>query len=117
MLAFYMDHQFPASITRGLRDRNIDVITTVDDGTERLADDLLLQRATELDRVLVTSDKGFLDMATEWQTIGRPFAGIAFAVQRNLWIGKTIEYLELMAHAISRDEMRNRLEYIPSPAR
>ena len=115
MLAFYMDHQFRASVTRGLRRRNIDVITTVDDGTEELLDDLLLQRATELNRILVTHDKGFLEMAARWQRTSRPFAGIAFAVQRRLWIGKAIDYLELMAHAMAPEEIRNRIEYIPSP--
>jgi predicted nuclease of predicted toxin-antitoxin system len=115
MLAFYMDHQFPAGVTRGLRLRKIDVLTTVDDGTERLADDLLLQRASDLGRVLVTHDTGFLDMADEWRTIGRQFAGIAFAVQQKLLIGNAIEYLELMAHAMTPEEMHNRLEYIPSP--
>lgn len=114
MLAFYMDHQFPASVTRGLRRRNIDVLTTLDDGTDRLADYLLLTRATELGRVLITHDQGFLRLASEWSATNRSFAGIAFAVQKTLDIGIAIEYLELMATVMSAEEMQNRVEYIPA---
>jgi len=32
MLAFYMDHQVRGQITRGLRQRGIDVITAYEDG-------------------------------------------------------------------------------------
>jgi hypothetical protein len=114
MLAFYMDHQFRASVTRGLRLRNIDVLTALEDGTAEIADDLLLARAADLGRILVTHDQGLLALAAEWQTIGREFAGIAFAVQKSLEVGKAIEYLELIAHVMSADEMRNRVEYIPA---
>ena len=114
MLAFYMNHQFRASVTRGLRQRSIDVVTTLDDGTERQADEWLLARATQLSRVLVTHDKGFLKMASEWPTSGRDFASIAFAVQKSLDDGKAIEYLELIANVMTLEEMRNRVEYVPS---
>jgi hypothetical protein len=114
MLAFYMDHQFRAAVTRGLRQRNVNVITALDDGAEELADELVLARATELSRILVTHDKGFLQLAAEWQTEGREFRGIAFAVQRTLNVGQAIEYLELIAHVMSADEMRNHVEYIPA---
>jgi hypothetical protein len=113
MLAFYMDHQFRASVTLGLRQRSIDVLTTLEDGTERQADEWLLARATDLSRVLVTHDKGFLKMASEWPASGRDFAGIAFAVQKSLDVGKAIEYLELIANVMTPEEMRNRVEYIP----
>ena len=32
----------------------------------------------------------------------------------NLDIGGTIEYLELIAHVMLPDEMRNRVEYVPA---
>jgi hypothetical protein len=113
MLAFYMDHQFRAAVTRGLRSRKINVLTAYQDGFDRHPDDLLLSRAAELGHVLVTHDKGFLHIAAEWLASGREFSGIAFAVQKSIDVGKTIEYLELMAHVMSPDEMRNHVEYIP----
>lgn len=81
---------------------------------ETVADNLLLARATELGRVLVTHDKGFLQLAADWQSKSKEFAGIVFAVQKSLDIGNAIEYLELIAHVMSPDEMRNRVEYIPA---
>jgi hypothetical protein len=114
MLAFYIDHQYRAAVVRGLRTRGINVLTAFDDGTDRLDDESLLVRATELGRVLVTHDKGFLGRAAEWQRSGRQFAGIVFAAQSPIDIGTAIEYLELIAHAMSPDEMRNHVEYIPA---
>jgi hypothetical protein len=113
MLAFYMDHQFNASVTRGLRARGIDVLTAFEDGAEQLDDDVLLTRATNQNRVLVTHDKGFLRIAAKRLKLGHDFTGIAFAVQKSLHIGNAIEYLELMSNVISPDEMRNRVERIP----
>ena len=113
MLAFYMDHQFRASVTRGLRQRGIDVLTALEDGSDRLVDESLLARATEIGRVLVTHDKGFLRRAAIWQHNREDFAGIVFAVQKTIDVGATVEFLELLAHVMTADEMRNRVEYVP----
>lgn len=61
-LRLYMDHHVPAAITEGLRSRGVDVLTALDDGTEEFEDPPLLQRATELDRVLFTQD------TTSWRS-------------------------------------------------
>ncbi len=113
MLAFYMDHQFPSSVSRGLRQRGVDVLTAFDDGSHEVDDELLLARATDLGRILVTHDKGFLRLAAEWQENARSFAGIVFAVQRSMVIGAAIEYLELVAHALEPQEMLDRVERMP----
>jgi hypothetical protein len=114
MLAFYMDHQFPAPVTRGLRRRGVDVLTAHEDGAEKLADELMMARATAAGRVLVTHDKGFLRLAADCQRSSREFAGIVFAVQKTLDIGKTVEYLELIAQVMTADEIRNRVEHVPA---
>jgi hypothetical protein len=113
MLSFYMDHHVPRPVTKGLRDRGVDVLTALDDGTARLDDEMLLVRATELGRLLVTHDKGFLKIAASWQDSGRDFAGIVFAFQDLTESRQEIEYMELVAHTMTADEMRNRVEYIP----
>jgi len=115
VLAFYMDHQFNSHVTRGLRARGVDVLTAYDDGASRIADDLLLTRATHLNRILVTHDKGFLRLAAELQQSEIPFTGIAFVVQKSLNIGNAIEYLELIAHTMTAEEMLNRVERVPQP--
>lgn len=113
MLSFYMDHHVPRPVTEGLRHRGVDVLTALDDGTARLDDELLLVRATELGRLLVTHDKGFHRIAARWQHAGRDFAGIVFAFQDMIDSAREIDYLELVAHTMTADEMRNRVEFIP----
>jgi hypothetical protein len=114
MLAFYMDHHVHRGIVEGLRRRSISVLTAFEDGSERLDDDALLDRATSLGRVLFTQDQDFLEIVPRWRAAGRPFAGIVYAVQKRIDIGRTIDYLELIAELMSAEEMRNRIEFVPS---
>jgi hypothetical protein len=114
MLAFLMDHHIHSAITDGLRRRGIDVLTVFEDGRSEAYDDELLKRAIELGRVFVSQDYDLLRITRQWQHTGRVFAGVAFGIQEDLDIGGAIEYLELIAHAMTSDEMRNRVEFIPS---
>jgi hypothetical protein len=113
MLAFFMDQHIRIEVTEGLRRRGIDVLTAFEDGRSDAEDNELLERATTLDRVFVSQDQDLLQITSDWQQKGRAFAGVAFAIQQDIDIGGTIEYLELVAHAMSADEMRNRVEYVP----
>ena len=61
-LRLYMDHNIHGAVVRGLRRRGVDVITAYEDGMRRAADHRLLDRASSLDRVLVTADD---DLVTE----------------------------------------------------
>ena len=113
MLAFFMDQHIRSEITEGLRRRGIGVLTAFEDGLSNADDDELLGRATALGRVFVSQDQDLLRITAEWQQIGRVFAGVSFAIQQDIDIGGTIEYLELIAHVMSAEEMRNRVEYVP----
>lgn len=114
MLAFYMDHHVHRGIILGLRQRGIDVLTAFEDGHERADDELLLERATSLGRVLFAQDQDFLEIAPRWQANSRHFAGIAYAIQQSVDIGRTIEYLELIALLKTPEEMRDHVEYVPT---
>lgn len=109
----YMDHHVPRAITAVLRKRGVDCLTTQDDATGRLEDDLLLARSTELGRVLFTNDDDFLSIAAEWLSAGREFAGLAYAEQLGITIGQAIADLEIIAMASDPDEWKNRIEYLP----
>ena len=113
MLAFYMDHQVRGQITRGLRQRGIDVITAFDDGRPELDDEALLERASALGRVFVSQDQDVLRIGRRRQKASLEFFGIAFVEQEEIKIGKVVEYLELVAHLMTMDEMRNHVEYVP----
>src|SRR5690349_15476882 len=96
-LALYMDHNVKFGVTRGLRLRGVDVLTTYEDGAHQLADSALLDRAMQLHRVLFTQDDDLLDEAAHRQEAGVEFTGVIYAHQNNLSIGRCIEELELIA--------------------
>jgi hypothetical protein len=55
-----MDVHVRRAVTSALRLRSVDVLTAQEDGAAELDDDSLLQRATELGRVLVSPDEDLL---------------------------------------------------------
>lgn len=77
-IAFYMDHNVPRQITQGLRLRNVDVITAHEDGTQQLNDAALLDRATQLNRVLFSRDDDLLVLARQRQKAGEHFSGVVY---------------------------------------
>ncbi len=56
-VALYMDVHIHRAITTGLRLRDVDVLTAQEDGHRTAEDARLLDRATELQRVLFTQDE------------------------------------------------------------
>jgi predicted nuclease of predicted toxin-antitoxin system len=59
-LGLYMDVHVPLPITRGLRRRGVDVLTAQQDGTTRLLDPELLDRAAALGRMLFSQDEDLI---------------------------------------------------------
>lgn len=112
-LLLYMDQHVPAAVTRGLRRRGIDVLTAHEDGAAEWEDEEILQRATELGRVVYTQDDDFLELAYRWQSSSREYAGIVYAHQLNITVGQAIKDLELVAKIMRADEMRSRVEFLP----
>ncbi len=112
-IALYMDVHVHRAITTGLRLRNIDILTAQEDGHRTADDDVLLNRATELGRVLFTQDDDLLAEAKQRQIQGIPFAGIIYAHQLRITIGRCVNDLELIAKASMREELANRVEYLP----
>lgn len=112
-LRLYMDHHVRRPITTALRLRGVDVITAQQDGTATSDDDKLLDRAAELGRVVFTQDTDFLRLAAQRQRAGTAFAGVVFAEQRAVTIGKCIEDLELIARVYEPQDIANRVEYLP----
>jgi predicted nuclease of predicted toxin-antitoxin system len=108
-----MDHHVPAAITAGLRQRGIDVMTAQEDGSDQLDDDLLLERARQLDRVLFSQDRDLLRIANEWLRAGRDFGGLVYAHQLSITIGQAIRDLELIAQSLNSEDLRNHIEFLP----
>ena len=112
-IALYMDVHVHRAITTGLRLRDVDVLTAQEDGYRTADDDRLLDRATQLQRVLFTQDDDLLAEAKLRQAEGIPFVGVIYAHQLRITIGRCIQDLELIAKAIELDEIVNRVEYLP----
>ena len=64
-VGLYRDVHVPAAITRGLLLRGVDVLTAQIDGTTGLEAPDLLNRATDLGRVLFSQDEDLLAEATK----------------------------------------------------
>ena len=112
-LALYMDEQVRSEITEGLRRRGVDVVTVQEDGLTGATDPVVLARATELGRVLFSMDRHMLDHASSCQRAGTHFSGLAYAQQLGITIGQAVDSLELIAKASGREDVANRVEYLP----
>lgn len=100
-------------MSRGLRLRGVDIITAFEDGNAALDDELLLERAGSLGRVLVTQDEDFLIIGSERQMGGREFRGIVYAHRLRIGIGRFISDLELIAKTCEPSQLRSHIEHLP----
>jgi hypothetical protein len=108
-----MDAHVRGAVTRGLRQRGIDVLTAQEDDADDLDDPDLLDRATDLGRLLFTQDEDLLAEAARRQEQGMHFAGVVYAHQLKVPIGQCIEHLEIIALIGDPAEFTNRVEYLP----
>ena len=111
--AFYMDVHVPSAVTAGLRRHRVEVVTSQEDSTYESNDEALLERETELGRVLFTQDDDLLAIASHWQQQSREFAGVVYCHQLSSGIGDIIQDLELLAFCGDEDEVRDRVSHLP----
>ena len=112
-VALYTDEHVHRAITTGLRLRGVDVLTAQEDGRRHVPDDVLLDRAAELRRVLFSQDEDLLAEANRRQREAIPFVGVVYAHQLHLSIGACVRELELIAKVASPEDLANRVEYLP----
>jgi predicted nuclease of predicted toxin-antitoxin system len=108
-----MDVHVPGPISRALTRRGVDVKTAQADGATQLSDEELLDRATVLNRALFTRDEDLLAEAKKRQKAGRLFAGVIYAHQLRVTIGRCISDLEVIAKAGEPEDLHNRVEHLP----
>ena len=107
-----MDVQVPHGITDALRARNVTVTTAQEDNHAEADDSALLARATALGCVLFTRDQDFLQISAVWQREAKPFAGLIFAHQLRVTIGRCVSDLALIAEAGMPEDLANRVEHL-----
>lgn len=108
----YFDHNVKQAVIHGLRLRGLHVLTAFDDRAHRLSDPELLDRATALGRVLVSSDMDLVIEARRRQNAGVAFAGVLFVAQ-SLPARVCIDQIELIAKAGQADEYLNSVNFLP----
>jgi hypothetical protein len=112
-VGLYMDEHVPRAITEGLRLRGVDVLTAQEDNRRRASDSELLDRATELGRILFTQDSDLLREATRRQRMGEFFAGIIYAHPLKVTVGECIEDLILLTTVGEPDDFANQVIFLP----
>ena len=103
----------PRAITAGLRMRGVDVITAYEDGAGMMSDSELLDRASRLGRVLFSQDDDLIVEAVKRQKENISFFGVIYAHQLRTSIGACIRELEIIAKAADREELVNRILFLP----
>ncbi|CAN5899159.1 DUF5615 family PIN-like protein [soil metagenome] len=91
----------------------MDVITAGEDGAGELQDPVLLDRATELNRILFTQDDDFLTEATRRQKQGQTFTGVIYVHQLGISIGDCIRDLELVSKVGEPTDMADQTLFLP----
>jgi predicted nuclease of predicted toxin-antitoxin system len=109
----YMDVHVRRAVTDGLRLRGIDVLTAQEDGAAQFEDSALLDRSSELGRVIFTQDDDLLRVANERHERGEHFSGVIYAHQLNITVGRCVGDLELIAKATEPEEWFGSVVYLP----
>lgn len=112
-LKLYLDQQVPRVIATTLRARGIEVVTAFEDRSSELADEALLDRATEIGYVLFTRDKDFLIEGNRRQQAGEPFHGVIYAHQLLVPISTCIRDLEIIANIGEEADVLNMVLHLP----
>ncbi len=108
-----MDEQVPKPITTGLRQRDVDVLTVQEDGRSGYPDPLLVDRATELGRVIFSQDEDLPMEAYHRQAEGINFSGVIYARQNQVSIGDCVRDLEVIAKVSNPEDCANCVYYLP----
>jgi hypothetical protein len=107
-----MDVHVHLPITRGLRRRGVDVLTAQDDGTTRLPDPELLDRAMTLGRFLFSQDEDLVAEAVRRQRSGEHFATVVYSRQLDLSIGRCIADLETRAKSAQPEDAQDQVIFL-----
>lgn len=113
MVGLYMDENVHGAISKELQRRELDVVLAEQDNHGATDDNLVLNRAGELHRLLFTQDIDLLIIARARQLSGQEFAGVIYAQQGRVSIGTCIEDLAIIAELGEREEFAGKVTFLP----
>ena len=106
-IRYFTDEHVATAIAKGLRKRGIDVLTVSEADLLGTDEEDLLKFVHEEERVIVTQDRDFLQLAD--QVANHP--GLVYAPQERS-IGEMVRMLDLLFQVGDIEEMKGRVEYI-----
>lgn len=106
-IRFYMDEHVAKAVTKGLRQRGVNVLAPKEVDLLGASDEKHLEFAQTEGRVLFTQDDDFLRLATE----GFSHPGIVYAPQHTS-LRKIIAGLMLIYQVLDAEDMQNHIEYL-----
>ncbi len=112
-VGLYTDVHISSAVITSLRLRGVDVLTSVEDETRRFHDQKLLDRATELGRILYTQDDDLVKEAMSRIRNGLHFSGVVYSHQLRSPAGRCVADLEIIAKITDPEHLSGLLEYIP----
>jgi predicted nuclease of predicted toxin-antitoxin system len=96
------------AVAEGLRQRGIDVATTVDAFLESATDEEYLKFALKEERALITNDGDVLILHSR----GQKHAGIVFWECGTRSNAEVIRHLTLLADCVKAEEMKGKVEFL-----
>jgi len=110
-VSFYLDEHIQTSLADALRLRGVDILTTQEARNIGFNDYDQLNYAQEKGRVLLSyNKKDFAKIHYEFMKNDKSHTGIVLSNQ--LPIGQVLKRLMRLYFTLSKEEMRNRLEYL-----
>jgi predicted nuclease of predicted toxin-antitoxin system len=110
-IPLYFDECVNQTICSELKLRGVTVLTAQEDGREATDDNEILIRATELNYLLVTSDKDFFTIANTQLQQSSYFTGVIF-LRAQLSVGYAVESLEIYAKAGNLEDFANKVTFL-----
>lgn len=107
-IRFHLDEHISHIIAKGLRQRGIDVTTTVEAGLRTSKDEAQLAYIRQEQRVFVTNDAGFLARNAR----GEEHFGLVYYPPGSHSVDEVITFLVLMYEILTPEEMVSRVEYL-----
>ena len=113
-VALYMDENVSKAVTNELRRQKVDVIIIQEDGLMGAPDSDILDRDTQLQRVVFTHDVDFLREASRRWRGNIPFYGVVYAHRRRVPAGVCVRDLKLIAEILEPQDFEDRkVERLP----
>lgn len=106
-IRFYADEHIPKAVIRGMRQREIEIVTVSDANLMGASDLQHLQFARDASLVILMQDDDFLRLAAS----GEPHAGILYARQHTS-VHALIHGIVLVQRVLEAEEMLGHIEFL-----